>query len=113
MTRPDRPVFWTIHSGLFTGVMRHLAIDHDGQVLPCLQELHDFGALTREMSPARLGVGILLDAAVVLALKGEIHFNKTLGGRFANGEDSPARLASWSGLPEPDAKPRSKLHQSV
>src|SRR5208283_1822330 len=71
-------------SGLPAGIVRNLAIDNDGHVLSCFQKLHDLGALASEICPSGFGVGILLDAAVGLAIQGENDLDKTLAGRFAN-----------------------------
>ncbi len=62
--------------------MGYLAVDNDGDILPCVQKLHNLGALASEMSPTGLGVGILLDAAVGLAIKVEIDLDKALGWLF-------------------------------
>jgi hypothetical protein len=72
-----------INLGFFSGVVRNLAIGDNGNVLPCLKKLHNFGAFAGQLSPAGFGLGILFDGTIAPAVECKIHFVKMLAGRFS------------------------------
>jgi hypothetical protein len=75
-----------INSEFFSGVVRNLAIGDNGNVLPYLKNLHNFGALAGQLSPAGFGLGILFDGTIAPIVECKIHFVEMLAGHFLNGK---------------------------
>jgi hypothetical protein len=75
-----------INSGFFSGVVRNLAIEDNGNVVPCLKKLHNFGVFAGQLSPAGFGLLILFDGTIASAVECKIHFVEMLAGRFLNGK---------------------------